>query len=318
MGRHGSRYAKHLLVDRIEGCRLTVISRRDAAAGQAFANEHGIAFEADWEKVLARPDVDAVVVVTPPGLNHRICLAATNAGKSLLIEKPLALTTVEAKEMVLAARRAGVTLMTAQTLRFTPVLRRLKERLPDVGPLEYLSLAMRAERAPHPWLDEPWQAGGGVVIEIGIHLLDLIRFLTGEEAAEVSAQLIRQHTVATEDVALATVRLRSGLRCFLEVSRVSGGRLCRVEAIGPDGLLVADVGPSVLTRVKGWATVESEAIADRPTVVTVLQEFIRSLAAGTPVPVTGEDGARAVAMAEAAYHSARAGGPVPVPDLRLP
>ncbi len=314
MGRHGSRYARHLVVDRIEGCHLTVVSRRDRAAGQAFADEHGIAFEPDWRQVLKRADVEAVLVVTPPALNRIICLAAAEAGKSLLIEKPLALTTADAKEMVSAARQAGVTLMTAQTLRFTPVLRRLKERLPDIGPLEYLSLTMRAERPPHAWLEEPAQAGGGVVLEIGIHLLDLLRFLTGEEATEVSAQLIRQHTVHTEDVALVNVRLTSGLRCFVEVSRVSGGRLCRAEAVGRDGLLIADVGPSVLARIKGWTTVESEAVPDQPTIATVVKEFVRSLTTGSPVPVTGEDGLRAVAMAEAAYRSVQAARPVPVPD----
>lgn len=315
MGRHGSRYARHLLVDGVEGCHLAVISRRDAAAGQAFADEHGLTFVPDWRQALTRSDVEAVVVVTPPALNRSICLAAAEAGKSLLIEKPLALTTADAMDMIGATRRAGVTLMTAQTLRFTPVLRRLKERLADIGPLEYLSLTMRAERPPHVWLEDPEQAGGGVVLEIGIHLLDLVRFLTGAEAAEVSAQLIRRHTVHTEDVALVNLLLSSGIRCFVEVSRVSGGRVCRAEAVGRDGLLIADVGPSVLTRIKGWTTVESESVPDRPTIITVVEEFIRSLTTGCPVPVTGEDGLRAVAMAEAAYRSAQEKRSVPVPDL---
>jgi predicted dehydrogenase len=312
VGRHGARYARHLLVDRIEGCHLSVISRRDAAAGRAFAAEHGIAFVPDWRQVLSHPAVDAVVVVTPPALNLPICLAAAEAGKPLLIEKPLALTVADAQTMVSAARHAGVPLMTAQTLRFTPVFRRLKARLPEVGSPQYLSLTMRAEPAPHAWLEDPRQAGGGVVIEIGIHLFDLIRFLTGEEAVEVSAQVMRQHTVHTEDLALVTLRLRSGLRCFVEVSRVAGGRVCRADAMGRDGVLIADVGPSVLTRIKGWTTVEAEAVPDVPTLVTVIREFVRSLTTGSPLPVTGEDGLRAVAMAEAAYRSAAAGGPVPV------
>jgi predicted dehydrogenase len=314
MGRHGGRYARHLL-EGIPGCHLAAVSRRDAAAGQAFAERHGVAFNADWRDLVTRPEVDAVVVVTPPGLNREVCLEAARAGKPLLVEKPLALTVAEGHEMVGAARAAGVTLMTAQTLRFTPVLERLRASLPLIAPLEYLCLAMRAERPPHRWLDDPAQAGGGVLLEIGIHLLDLIRFLTGEEAVEAAADLVRRHTGRVEDLAQARFQLASGILCYVEVSRVSGGRLCRAEAVGRNGQLVVDVDRSLLTRIEGRAIVETEAVPDRPTVATVLEAFARSLSTGAPPPVSGEDGLRAVAMAEACYRAAREGRPVPLDPL---
>src|SRR5207245_3409443 len=110
---------------------------------------------------------------------REICLAAVRAGKPLLIEKPLALTVADAQEIVRAAREAGIALMTAQTLRFTPVLARLRDRLAAVGPLEYLVLTMRAERQPHRSLGDPVQAGGGGLRAIGLHLLYLVRVLIG-------------------------------------------------------------------------------------------------------------------------------------------
>src|SRR2546425_10310602 len=134
--------------------------------------------------------------------------------------------------MVGAAREAGVTLMPAQPRRFTPVLARLRDRLADVGPLEYLVLTMRTDRPPHRWLGDPGQAGGGVLLEIGIHLLDLIRFLTGAEAVEAVADLEPRPTTRGEDPALARFRLSNGVSCYVEVSRVSGGRLCRGGAVG--------------------------------------------------------------------------------------
>lgn len=309
MGRHGSRYARHLL-EGVAGCHLVAVSRRNQDEGRSFAQTAGIHFVSDWRDLLARKDVDAFVVVTPPALNHEICLAAAQAGKSLLIEKPLARTTEEARAMVQAAQAGGVALMTAQTLRFTPVLCRLRERLSLIGPLEYISLSMRAELAPHRWLDDPRQAGGGVLLEIGIHLLDLIRFLTGEEAVEVRAETARRHTRSVEDMAWARFRLISGIWCYVEVSRVSGGRSCRVEAIGKLGQLVADVNESALARIEGRLLTEKEIVPDRPTIITALEEFARSLATGAPVPITGVDGLRAVAMAEAAYRSASEGAPV--------
>ena len=311
MGRHGSRYVKHLL-EGVPGCHLAAVSRRDEASGRAFGERQSVPFFADWRELVTRPEVEAVVAVTPPGLNREICLAAARAGKPMLIEKPLSLTVAEGREMVGAARTAGVVLMTAQTLRFTPVLERLRATLPLIGPLEYFCLVMRAERPPHHWLDDPAQAGGGVLLEIGIHLLDLICYLTGEEAVEAAGEMLQRHTTRVEDLAQVRFRLASGLPCYVEVSRVSGGRVCRVEAVGQAGQLIADVDRSLLTRTEGRTIVAAESVPDRPTVVMVLEAFARSLLAGTPAPVSGEDGLRAVAMAEACYRAVREGRPVPV------
>jgi predicted dehydrogenase len=129
---------------------------------------------------------------------------------------------------------------------------------------------------------------------------------------EVSAETARRHTRNLEDLAHLRFRLASGMPCYVEVSRVSGGRMCRVDAVGSAGELVADVGPGTLSRIEGWKTVEVEPVPDRPTLVTVLEAFARSVAKGGPMPVTGEDGLRAVAMAEAAYRAAAEGRPVPI------
>lgn len=309
LGRHGARYAKHLL-DGVPGCRLAAVSRQDVRAGEQFAKEQGLPFHADWRALLKREDVQAVLVVTPPSLNREICLAAARAGKALLIEKPLARSTAEAREMVAAAEAAGVPLMTAQTLRFTPVLRRLRERLAEVGSVEFFSLFMRAERPPHAWLDRKDQAGGGVVLEIGIHHFDLLRYLTGQDVVEVRAETAKRHTQQVEDLAQLRFTLASGAVCFVELSRVSGGRLCRAEAVGSKGQLIADVGTGTLTKIEGWKVTGVEAVPDRPTVELVLEAFARSLRDKAPMPVSGEDGLKAVTLAEAAYRSAELGRPV--------
>src|SRR5207237_5668474 len=115
-----------------------------------------------------------------------------------------------------------------------------RERLAVIGSLEYMWLSMRVEPAPHHWLVEPaphhWledpkQAGGGVLIEIGIHLFDLIRYLTGHDAVDVWAEMMRLHTSRVEDLALARFLLASGVRCYVEFSRVSAGRSCRIAVV---------------------------------------------------------------------------------------
>jgi predicted dehydrogenase len=76
--------------------------------------------------------------------------------------------------------------------------------------------------------------------------------------------------------------------------------------------LIADVDRSLLTRIEGRVVAETEVVPDQPTVITVLEAFAKSLSTGVPVPVSGEDGLRAVAMADACYRAAREGRPVPV------
>src|SRR5437588_153271 len=181
--------------DGVDGCRLAAFSRRQCAAGEAFARECGVPFLPKWQDVLRHHDVAAAIVVTPPGLNIDICVEAAKAGRAILVEKPLALTVSDARRIVNAAHDARVPIMTAQTLRFTPVLQRLKQALANAGPLHYLSIMMRVEPAAHPWLADPIQSGGGVMLEIGVHLLDMIRFLPNEEPVQVSAELVRRRTV---------------------------------------------------------------------------------------------------------------------------
>jgi predicted dehydrogenase len=267
--------------------------------------------------MLTQPNVDAVLVVTPPAMNKEICLASAQIGKPLLVEKPLARNLADAIEMVQAVRAKGVSLMTAHTLRFVPVLIRLKEAMSSVGPLLYLSLTVRAERPPHPWQDDPEQAGGGVLIENGIHLLDLIRYLTGLETVEVYAEMDRRFTRQVEDMAMVRFTLSNGVRCLVDASRVSASRVCRIDAIGHDCQISVDVDQGTLCRVKGRTIVETEVIPGRPTVVAVLEEFSRSILRNSHPSVSGEDGLQAVAMAEAAYQSARDRRPVQIPLSRF-
>jgi len=311
LGRHGMRYVRHLS-DPSPDARLVAVCRRDAGQGRAVASRHGVKFFQDYGDLIACPQVDAVIVVTPPSLCLPVCLAAVRAGKPLLIEKPLACTGADARTMVRAAETAGVPLMTAHTLRFDRAVLALKLQLAAVGARRYLVLTNRVEPRPEVLRDPEDYGGRGVLLEIGIHLLDLIRYLTGEEAVEAAGEMLQRHTTRVEDLAQVRFRLASGLPCYVEVSRVSGGRVCRAEAVGQGGQLLADVERSLLTRTEGRTSVSVEPVPDRPTVVMVLEAFARSLLTGAPVPVSGEDGLRAVVMADACYRAAREGRPVPV------
>lgn len=315
LGRHGMRYARHLL-EPLPDIRLVAVCRRDVQQGSAFAKDHGLTYHADYRELIADPRVQAVVVVTPPVLAPPICLEAVRAGKPLLIEKPLATNGREARAMVQAAGATGVPLMTAHTLRFDPAVLALKAGLAQVGSPRYLVLTSRVEpRRQDP--QNPAEYGGrGVLLEIGIHLLDLIRFLTEEEVAEARCELEQapsgQGAGQGECRALAALRTTGGLACVVDVSRVTLGRVNRAEWIGEEGQLLADWARHSLRRITSRDRIEQWEIQDEPTVPAALLAFARALRKGADMPISGLDGQRAVEIADACYESAATGKPVAI------
>ncbi|MGZ9275405.1 MAG: Gfo/Idh/MocA family protein, partial [Nitrospira sp.] len=117
LGRHGSRYAKHILAD-LPDARLVAVSRRRSGEGHGLASAPTVPCYLDYQDLIADPHVEAVVVVTPPALNRDICLSVARAKKALLVEKPLAITADDARAIARTAGQSGQVMMTAQTLRF--------------------------------------------------------------------------------------------------------------------------------------------------------------------------------------------------------
>jgi predicted dehydrogenase len=318
MGRHGMRYAQHLL-EPLPQVRLVAVCRRDATRGLAFAAQHSLQFFHDYRDLLAADTVQAVVVVTPPSLAYPICQEAIKAGKPLLIEKPLACSATEAREMVRLAEHSGVPLMTAQTLRFDPAVLALKAKLTDVGPRRYLILTNRVEPRPELWKNTTDYGGRGVLLEIGIHLLDLVRFLTDEEIAHVRCEMERGMPGEPECRALVNLRTTGNFACVLDVSRVSAGRVGRVEWMGKDGQLVVDWVEHRMRRLSWEHVTEEWGIPVQPTIVSTLSAFVDALLRGTPMPISGRDGLKAVEAADACYESAASGQAVRLDhELRNP
>ncbi len=306
LGRHGMRYVRHLS-EAPSGARLVAVCRRDIERGRALASQQGVKFFQDYEELIADPLVNAVVVVTPPSFCLPICLAAVRAGKPLLIEKPLACTGADARAMVRASDAAGIPLMTAHTLRFDRAVLALKSQLATVGERRYLVLTNRVEPRPEVLRDPMDYGGRGVLLEIGIHLLDLVRFLTGEEVEEVRCEVERPSPKSAELRALVSLRTTGGLPCIVDVSRVTGGRVSRVEWIAADGQLSADWVHHRMHKVSAGNVMTEQAVEDVPTVEEVLRAFVGALTRGAPMPITGMDGVRAVEIADACYESAASG-----------
>jgi predicted dehydrogenase len=307
-GKHGARYARHLAGE-VAGAALVALCRRDREEGEALAAAHGCAFHADWQALVEDPRVDAIVSVVPPVLNRPIAEAACRARKPILLEKPVAATVAEGQRIAAAVTAAGVPAMVAHTMRFDATVGLVKAHLPQIGPLHSACLVQRFEPTRLGWLDRPAESGGGIVLHTGVHSMDLLRVLTGHEVVEVSCAMSRILTRQTEDNFVMLARMDAGgLLAHIAGSRALGGRTGLMEFAGAEGQIVADHVHRVAWVVRGGERTVLRVPEPVPTVREALRAFVAGVRDGRPMPITVEDGLRAVAIAEACYRSAAAGG----------
>jgi predicted dehydrogenase len=246
--------------------RLAAICGRDKAAAEAAAGRLGwAAAETDWQALIARDDVQLVDIAAPGDLHAPIAIAALAAGKHVLCEKPLANTLAEAEAMRAAADDAyprGARAMVGFNYRRVPALalaRRLVEQ-GRIGRLRhfravYLQDWLADADAPMTWRMRAERAGSGALGDLGAHVVDLARYLTGDELTGVCAlseTFVRERpladgpgsgTVTVDDAVLFTGRLASGALASFEVTRYATGRKngLRLELNGSAGSLAFDL-----------------------------------------------------------------------------
>lgn len=244
--------AKHLpVLGRIAGVRVAAVYDVDRERAAAVARRFGVAQVArSMEELVGCTAVDVVGVLTPPASHADVAMAALEAGKHVYVEKPLALTVEECEAMVGAAQRRGCVAVTGFHMRFHRLLREAKRivRSGRLGTVESIRLVWHSPRgdAGAPGWKTRRAQGGGALVEIGVHHLDMVRFLLADEFEEVVAQTrdgVREDECATimgRTVGGVLVTGEFSERSPHEIEIVVSGRdaLLRVDCLRFDGLEV--------------------------------------------------------------------------------
>ncbi|MFD7445740.1 Gfo/Idh/MocA family protein [Streptomyces sp. NPDC059909] len=255
---------------------LAAIGGRDAAAVRAAADRHGwAAAETDWRALVTRDDVQLVDVCTPGDSHAEIAVAALEAGKHVLCEKPLANSVAEAEAMVAAAERArarGQVAMVGFNYRRVPAIAYARRLVADgrLGAIRHVRVTYLQDWLVDPdfpltWRLEREHAGSGALGDLGAHAVDLAQYLAGELLVGVSAlteTFVRERPllagassgltasgglargpVTVDDAALFTGRLASGALASFEATRMASGRknALRLEINGERGSLAFDL-----------------------------------------------------------------------------
>jgi predicted dehydrogenase len=241
-----------------------VLVGRNADDVAAAAARYGWAESAtDWRSVISSDDIDIVDICAPGWMHAEIAIAALEAGKHVLVEKPLANTLAEAEAMVQAAQGArtrGVESMIGFNYRRVPALALAKELVAEgrLGTVRHIRAAylqdwLADETAPMTWRLRKETAGSGALGDTASHVIDQILFLLGEAVTEVSGRLHTfvdrrrgpegQEDVTVDDAAWATLSLASGAIASVEVSRVATGKKnsLTLELYGDKGTLLFDL-----------------------------------------------------------------------------
>lgn len=303
------------------GVTVMGVADEDTARGQHFARVYDVPFYAD-EAALVAAKPDGVIVCTENARHRPLVELAASYGIPVLCEKPLATTVADAQAMVAACRQAGVLLMTAFPMRFSPPLLELKVRLNagDFGPVYCFNATNQGELPTkhRAWFVDPVLAGGGALMDHTVHLVDIMRWFLGDEVATVYAQANRIFHAAEVEVETGGLELLTFRRGVFATIDCSWSRPPYWPTWG--GLtfeLVTERGAVIVDAFKQNVTVYSHR-RQRPIWAfwgsdinqAMVAEFVAAIREQRPPAVTGEDGLRAVEVTIAAYASARLGQPV--------
>lgn len=298
---------------------LAAVCSRDLRRAQDFGRRHGAqhAYD-DLQAMVEDPAVDVVYIATPNGLHAAHALTAIRAGKHVLVDKPMVLTSGEGRELVAAAAGAQVRLGVGFQLRHKATNRAAREAIAAgaIGRAVSFDLFIGAGKDVFPfdtWRADAELAGGGTLLNQGTHVIDLLPFLAGSPVVEVTCLMDAERL---EDVAVAVCRLDNGALATLSSNQVRGGTPRDWLAIGLEGWLE---GRGALAAAAGDEVVRHDAQGSAVLATTTasaydeqVDAFTRTVLGSAPVNGDGEDGLRNVAVVEALYRSARDGRTVTV------
>jgi predicted dehydrogenase len=291
------------------GAELVAASSWREPSLAALAERFGVPrITTDWRELAADPELDAVVIGTPNALHAEQAVAFLEAGKHVLVEKPMARTVAECDRMLAAAGGSPAWLMVAHCWRFHPDVLALRARVAagELGEVvKTRSYGVHAHWGPSGWFTDPELAGGGALLDMGVHAIDTTRFLLGDPLpARVCATVATRYgDYPVDDDAVLLVRWSDATSSIIEAGWWQphlGGLEADTELYGTGGY----------ARV--WNRTEpppGQEHVSQAMFTAQIGEFVGAVAAGRQPRPSGEDGRVVMEIVEQAYAVARGGQP---------
>lgn len=332
----------HEALRRVPGAEVLAVASPTPGRAERFAAERGIPRHFnDYRALLDLSEIDLVVLGLPNDHHCEATCLAADAGKHVVVEKPMAPSLAECDRMIAACERAGVLLGYAEELCFTPKYVRLKE-LVDEGALGRVHLVKQSEKhdGPHAdWFYDTSRSGGGVTFDMGCHAVEFFRWILGDPATGAKARIASAYAqmgtyvhgdkTNGDDEALLILTFEGGAVGLAEESWTKpGGMDDRAEVFGSMGQAYADVLYGNALRAfsrqgYGYAVEKAGSTAGWSFPIyeelwnygfpQEMEHFVACVREGTPPREDGHDGRAVVEAIHALYASAARGGRVDLP-----
>ena len=297
----------------VPGAVLVAVTDAMPAAAQAVADKHGCEIR-DMAQIEAASDIDAVVICTPTDTHADLIERFVKAGKAVFCEKPVDLSVARVQDCLKVVNRVDGKLMVGFQRRFDPDFRALKAAIDDgkIGDVEMVTLTSRDPAAPPIGYIE---RSGGIFRDMTIHDFDVARWLLGEEPVSVmaAASVLTDPAIGKVgdfDSANVILTTASGKQATINnTRRATYGYDQRIEVHGSEGSVTAENHRQARIELANAEGYTRPPLLDffmsryAAAYAAEIAAFVAALADGSPIPTTGEDGLRALALAEAAVQS---------------
>jgi len=276
----------------LPGTELVGIADPDTKQAEFVANTLGCNAVGDVDGLVAL-GIDAVTVAAPTHLHRDIALACIERGVHVMVEKPIASTVEEGHEIISAAQRAGVTLMIGHVERFNPAVEAIKEAIRNE---DILSIGI-TRVGPFP----PRMSNVGVVIDLAVHDIDLIRWFTDSDIVEVQPQLSTA-VAEREDIALLQFRTASGVLAHINTNWLTPFKARNVTVATRGKYVMGDLLTRQVTECFGFQpdgsySMRHLSVGHAEPLRSELLAFLRAVRTGAIPAVTGEEGVASLEIA---------------------
>jgi predicted dehydrogenase len=287
---------------------LVAVANHREATARVFAERYGIErVITDWEALAADPEIDAAIVATPNALHAPQSIALLRSGKHVMVEKPMATTVAECDRMVDAARDSGAWLMVAHCWRFHDDVIAFRDRVAagEFGDVvKTRGYGAHANWGPEGWFVDGALAGGGALVDMGVHAIDTARFVLGDPSPDRVCAAVGTRYAAgryeVDDDAIVLIAWSNGTNSVIESGwwqpRV-GGREADTEVYGTKGF------GRIWPPADEASDDEEDELANQPMYTAQVRAFLEAIDAGRQPRPSGEDGRVVMEVVERAYRS---------------
>lgn len=328
-GRVAPRHAQFLT--QLSETELTAVADVKPSRAQNYAQKYNVPAYHTHQALLERDDINAVTICVPSGLHAQITLDALNAGKHVLVEKPIALDLADADRMIALATEKNLKLGVVLQNRYNPPMQMARQAI-DQNALGNLYLGNACVRwyRPQSYYEDDWHGtwamDGGAIMNQSIHHIDALQWFFGRVKAVYAYTNTLAHQMEAEDVGVAVLRFESGALATIEGSTITWPQNLEasISIFGQRGSI--KVGGTALSRLTLWKIAgqleqEAELITsqqvDPPSVYgyshrAVIQKFAQAIAQDNEPETNGIEARKSLAIVLAIYESARTGKEVTV------